>query len=241
VVDPDQEESMGVTEVEAAVIWEPGTYVTWGDGFADDPRRNFATVVGYDAEAQTYAVEDSEGLTFDVAAEAVVPAYRPDLDAIPDVTGRLVRVGDWIEYERNARGVASVIVTEIKPHEQCDLSDNRYGMHGKHTGILDPHFSSVLVKGYGFGSTFLDVSEMNFRGDWTGARSRDPHGSGRYTGPGAPVLRKLDLSREQVLDVEIAAQRRMIEELRKVQAKIETRLGTEQDKLDALRRERAAI
>jgi uncharacterized coiled-coil protein SlyX len=55
------------------------------------------------------------------------------------------------------------------------------------------------------------------------------------------VLRKLDLSREQVLDVEIAAQRRMIEELRKVQAKIETRLGTEQDKLDALRRERAAI
>jgi hypothetical protein len=165
---------MSVTEVETVVVWPPGTYVTWGEGFADDPARSYGTIEET-CDDKFYRVRRDDGMDVNLDFSEVVPAYKKDLDGIPDVNGKLVRVGDFVGYERSDKGVMPVRVTEIRPQEKRD----EHGRYGAHTGMLDLHFSQVSVTGYGSGMTIFDVGDLNYRGDWKGGRSRDPHDDGR--------------------------------------------------------------
>lgn len=223
-------------EPETQTVWQPGTFVTWGEGLADDSARSYGTieaVVGTERGFCYHVRRDPDETIIHLDPAEVVPGYRMGLDAIPDVTGKLVRVGDWIEYENSDGRKVSVVVTAVKPQGQRTPV---------RTGLLDLHFSSVSVKGYGSGlSAYWDVAEMNFRGDWTGGQSRDPHGSGRYIGRGKPVLRKLDMSEAEVLRREIAADYYEIEALKQAQAKLHTRLAQAQDKLEERKQRLARV
>lgn len=232
-----------VAEVETQTAWQPGTFVTWGEGLADDPRRSYGVIEGVArGPAQSddefyFRVRRDDDTIVDLDRAEVVPGYRKGLDVIPDVSGKLVRVGDWVEYENIDGVTVPVIVTDVKPQEE-----RQHGKWAANTGILDLYFSSVSVKGYGSGLTgFWNVAQMNFRGDWSGGRSRDPHASGRYTGSGKPVLRKLDMSEAEVLRREIAADYYEIEALKQAQTKLDTRLAQTQDKLEERKQRLARV
>lgn len=227
---------------QATVVWEPGTYVLWGDPDDANYAEQRGTVVEHKVAAgrgdhgedlSHYEVKrEHDGVIVHLDGSEIAPAYKRGLDAIPDINGKLVRVGDWVAYPRRDEyggDTDPVMVKVVKVKPQAPGGEMYVGrLGGKKTDRLDLEFSSVSVHGYGSGeATFtLDMMRtLNVRGDWQGGMSRDPHGEP------ARALRKIEVSEEQELRLEIHATRNEIQALGQAAVIVDRRLSEAQDKL----------